>query len=229
MAIDRQDVLHALLALDSYNRHGDDFNRKMSEKDREELIDIIGSATFVESSDKMEDEDVADLLGSKASGFSASYYTIDTTKPGDEESSSQDLIAYRGTDFDFGSASGVLEFLKDFVKGWLTSFNAVDPETFEPLDEKLQPYYAQKFYELVSGNKIFPTSADSEQTNDTILTGHSLGGSLAGYVGALTGDQAKLFNEIPYIGMSLTSSINNFIDQNVENGAGITVTVYSTP
>ncbi|MCP4127543.1 MAG: hypothetical protein GY753_10830, partial [Gammaproteobacteria bacterium] len=104
--------------------------------------------------------------------------------------------------------------------GWLTSFNAFDPEGAEiaGIEYNFQPYYAQQFYEVVSEAKVFPTLAEGEQPTDITLVGHSLGGSLAGYIGSLTGNNTRIFNEIPYIGMALNTAIDNFISQNAHNG-----------
>lgn len=43
-----------------------------------------------------------------------------------------------------------------------------------------------------------------------IITGHSLGGSLAGFIGSLTGTETVVFNEIPYLGLALTASLDTF-------------------
>jgi hypothetical protein len=87
---------------------------------------------------------------STACTISASYYTIDD----------QTLIYYRGTDFDFLSVNGAIEFLKDFGNGWLSSFNALNPDSINiPVTGivlvKNQPYYAHEFYELATEAKIF--------------------------------------------------------------------------
>ncbi len=208
----KEDVLHALLALDSYNRHESDDNRKMSNEDKSQIGTQIGGVTFQQSSDVLEDAGVEPLSGSQAAGFSASYYTIGSAK----------LISYRGTDFpsSLTDPGAVFEFLKDFGTGWLTSFNAIGPEGVEiaGLEYNFQPYYAQQFYEVVSGAKVFPTLAEGEQPTDITLVGHSLGGSLAGYIGSLTGNNTRIFNEIPYVGMALNTALDNFINQNVHNG-----------
>lgn len=222
MNISKTDFFYALLSLDSYNRHNDRGNRKLSTLDNEELTKSIGDAIFQESSDRLENDDETVLLGSQGVGFSASYYTIKNDVEGSQQDD-QTLIAYRGTDFDFSSPSGVLEFIKDVGAGWLGSFNAINPETIALPDANeteidLQPVYAQRFYELVTGNTIFPTLEEGEQPSDVVLTGHSLGGSLAGHIGSLTGNQTTIFNEIPYLGISITSAINNFINQNLDNG-----------
>ena len=97
-----------------------------------------------------------ELDGSQASGFSASYYTL----------GGQTLISYRGTDFDFSTIAGAKEFLKDFGSGWLTSFNALNADSIDnPVTGELQnqPYFAREFYELVTGEKIFPTTSEAAQ------------------------------------------------------------------
>ncbi len=123
MAVSNQDVLYALLALDAYNRHFEPTKRKMSDENGDVLSGQIGTAVFEASSDRMENIGVEALSGSQAAGFSASYYTILT----------KELISYRGTDFPSSllDPGAVFEFLKDFGTGWLTSFNAIDPEGAE--------------------------------------------------------------------------------------------------
>lgn len=56
----------------------------------------------------------------------------------------------------------------------MSSFGATGTDV---LGVGLQPSFAQEFFELV--------------------TGHSLGGSLAGYIGSLSGVGTVSFNEIP--------------------------------
>lgn len=219
MAVTNDDVLYALLALDSYNRHKLDINRKMSDFGQLEFSSKIGKATFQESSDRME-LDNQSLDGSQASGFSASYYTIGADN--------QKLISYRGTDFDFSSVSGALEFLGDFTTGWLTSFNYLNPNSLNvPIVGlevvKNQPYFAREFYDLVTGAKVFSEPSEGEQPKDTIIVGHSLGGELAGIIGALTENETKIFNEIPYIGVALNMALDAFMQQYSQHGFDIVV------
>jgi hypothetical protein len=133
----KADVLDALLALDAYNRHFDVEKRTLSEVDGSETSGNIGGATFQRSSDRLEDNGKASLEGSKASGFNASYYTLN----------GQNVLAFRGTDFpdSWTNVSQVVEFLKDFGLGWMQSFGVASPESAGPGGvAKFQPYYARK-------------------------------------------------------------------------------------
>ena len=140
------------------------------------------------------------LDGAVTVGFSASEYTL---------SGGKTVIAYRGTDFDFSSAAGIGGLIADVV-GWFSSFGVLGDEV-GPV--KLQPYYAQQFYELVTGRLLFPEGGGSGTPDpNIIITGHSLGGSLAGYIASLSKDQAVIFNEIPYLGLALTKAVNTFVN-----------------
>lgn len=147
MAANKTDVLYALLALDAYNRSKNPSQIGISAKDGKEISSQIGNATWVNSSDRMQANDPnSPLAGSTTSGFSASYYTL----------GAETVISYRGTDFDFSSFAGAYEFLKDFGTGWLTSFNVLNPDGFDPLLTgsnllSYQPYYAKAFFEAVTG------------------------------------------------------------------------------
>jgi hypothetical protein len=48
------------------------------------------------------------------------------------------------------------------------------------------------FYETVTQRDVFQSAPN------VVLTGHSLGGGLAGYVGALNGSRAVIFEHMPY-------------------------------
>ena len=127
-----QDVLLALLALDSYSRGT---HSQILDRDGNPLATSIGAANWVLHSDG--------LHGAVTVGFSASQYTL---------SGGKTVIAYRGTDFDFSSAAGLGGLIADVV-GWFSSFGVLGDEV-GPV--KLQPYYAQQFYELVTGRLLFP-------------------------------------------------------------------------
>jgi hypothetical protein len=153
MAVTQKDVMLALLALDAYNRHADPTKRVIGNTDETQLPDEVGSATFKLSSDREELTNPT-LSGSKLAGFSASEYDYAGGK----------AISYRGTDF----GAGILEMLKDVASGWAQSFGITDatgtglpgaglggPEAIN-----YQPHYAIKFYELVTGGKVFPNEQD---------------------------------------------------------------------
>lgn len=85
------------------------------------------------------------------------------------------FIVYEGTDNPLGG---------DLLFGWAVGGG---------VSIGSQAGYAQRFYEAVTGHSVF----DGPQSNVT-LTGHSLGGGLAGYVASLSGGNAVLFDHMPF-------------------------------
>lgn len=120
----------------------------------------------------VQDTILEDMAGWAEAGFYASRY----------EWNGKTILSYRGTNFDMG-----LEMVKDVVFGW-SSFTGIGPTT--------QFHFAEKFYNLVSGQdfRVGNTVAPA----NLIVTGHSLGGALAGFVAARTGVQSYLVDPIPY-------------------------------
>jgi hypothetical protein len=85
------------------------------------------------------------------------------------------VVSYRGTRFD-----GVLgPAWNDIVNGWTLSFGYAQAS---------QGQYALQFYDDVL-QKI---------GGDVVLTGHSLGGALAGFVADVSGAQADVFNNMAF-------------------------------
>ena len=82
------------------------------------------------------------------------------------------IISYRGTD----------GYFTDITTGWPTGVGSPDTS---------QASLAVKFYKEIAGN-IDPRSANIE------LTGHSLGGGLAGYVGSLYNKSTTIFDNMPF-------------------------------
>jgi Protein of unknown function (DUF2974) len=187
--ITQQDVLLSILALDAYNRGS---ALELSNPDKTELSTVIGPATVSQNSDQ--------VLGSGAVniGFSATSYALADGKT--------TVIAYRGTDFTLGSSADWINFFRDVITGWGPSFGTLSTS-------ENQPQYAQKFYEKISKQSLFPAPGTTQAPPPTniILTGHSLGGSLAGYVGSISGSQTVIFNEIPYLGMSLFAGVQAYL------------------
>jgi hypothetical protein len=85
------------------------------------------------------------------------------------------VISYRGTRFPGLPDSG------DFFKGWFLSAGYASVA---------QPQMALDFYARVHN--------DFAHGQDIQLTGHSLGGGLAGFVSDITGAPADVFNNIPF-------------------------------
>jgi hypothetical protein len=149
----QQDVLLALLSYDAYSRGA---NPQLK-------YTTIGAATWQNVSDDR-------LPGATSVGFSASQYTLTNGKT---------VIAYRGTDFptDWSNPAQLLALLQDVGTGWLSSFGVTGTQIG---GQNLQPGYARQFYELVTGRSLFAPVGNAP--TDLIITGHSLGGGLAGYV-----------------------------------------------
>lgn len=101
------------------------------------------------------------------------------------------VVSYRGTDEPLD------------VAGWLQGAGF---RTF-------QSAAAESFYERVTGRSVLDQTA-----SDIILTGHSLGGGLAGYIAALTHGKAYVFDNMPYE----ASAVNRILDYNLDRGlAGV--------
>jgi hypothetical protein len=106
--------------------------------------------------------------GDNASGFFAQSYIW----------KGKTVISYRGTDQIFtGNGVG-----GDLVNGWVTGGGAYN---------SAQARLAAQFY--LSLNHGIPSS-----NPNIILTGHSLGGGLAGFVGSIYGDSATIFDNMPF-------------------------------
>jgi hypothetical protein len=109
-----------------------------------------------------------DVSAWEAVGFFAQSYTWN----------GKTVISYRGTNVDSISTAAA-----DIFNGWVTGLGF--PAT--------QAYYAEQFYAAVTGQSV-----NAGVSANTILTGHSLGGGLAGYISALTGTQGVGFDHMPF-------------------------------
>jgi Protein of unknown function (DUF2974). len=85
------------------------------------------------------------------------------------------VISFRGTD----------NPLKDSLSGWTLGAGWNDGS---------QVQMATSFYESVTGHSIF-----EEAPGNVVLTGHSLGGGLAGYVSAVSGAKGFGFDHMPFL------------------------------
>lgn len=112
----------------------------------------------------------ADLpIGSVEAGFYASAYDL----------SGQTVISYRGTDVD-----SLSELANEALNGYITAVGGA---------LSTQALMAAEFYQAVTG------SDESNPINtQALLTGHSLGGGLAGYIASLYHQQGVLFDNMAF-------------------------------
>lgn len=102
------------------------------------------------------------------------------------------IISYRGTDNPNPIAYG-----SDFFSGWFVGAGQLAGQALDAAN-----FYAQVANAIGhSGETVF-TGTDSS----IILTGHSLGGGLAGFVASLTGNSATIFDNMPYGAASLAAA-----------------------
>lgn len=161
-------VFLSILAMDSYQRGYAPGIKDVTDNK-------IGAATIGRDSSVLVDESGKRL--DQPIGFFAQSYTwgADT------------VISYRGTDFDAANGGKILnsEFIKDFYAGW---------STFAGLGDRSQFRLAEQFFTSVTGGQFY----DGVTYNNVIVTGHSLGGGLAGYVDAAVDVKSYLVDPIPY-------------------------------
>jgi hypothetical protein len=123
----------------------------------------IGAATISTDSEEVFRDPNAPV-GTPTEAQDAGFYAIAYDWNGET------IVSYRGTD-DYSSSTTA----NDVLSGWLVGAGAVSPTTYAP---GAQEELALDFYEAVTGQNPLATEG-----GNAILTGHSLGGGLAGAVG----------------------------------------------
>ena len=175
--ITKQDLFLAILAMDSYHRgYG-------------EQVFTLGRSTTQIGKANILNVDIPD--GSRPAGFYASAYDVsgvsEITDP------NKTVIAYRGTDYD---ATDGLSTLRDIWYGWGAGAGA----TGNPWGLGSQADLTIKYYESVV--RLLDNNPARTIYNvggaKPILTGHSLGGGLAGFASYLSGSTAVGFDHMPF-------------------------------
>ena len=155
-------LLYAILAMDSYNRGTNAGLRGLGRLNSE-----IGTATL-----RAEKDDAAARLVD----FYAAQYDASTS------AGSKQIISYRGTD----------NLGWDALTGWTSGLG---------ISMAPQAVLAEQFYTAITGKNPFELAAN------TVLTGHSLGGGLAGYLASMSGTEASIFDHSPYGGAAVARVI----------------------
>jgi hypothetical protein len=114
------------------------------------------------------DATVSTSLGDNTTGFFAQSYTLAGGKT---------IISYRGTD-QIWTQNGIGG---DLINGWFVGAGVYDTP---------QARLAAQFYQDINGS--------TAGNNNITLTGHSLGGGLAGLVGDIYGVKAVMFDNMPF-------------------------------
>lgn len=117
---------------------------------------------------------IADIVGFSANAEAIGFYAVAYDTPDGT------VISYRGTD---NPTFNPFDETGDVWRGWLFGTG---------LTLGTQLTLAQEFYEEVTENNVF------EGEGGATLTGHSLGGGLAGHIAALSHSQAVIFDHEPF-------------------------------
>lgn len=168
-----QELYSAILAMDAYNR-GYGANLIVEGADEEGIIKIGNATIDIESEDLGR---VDSVRRDEIAGFYAAAYDVSNVSAfGDTDT----VISYRGTDFEGG-------LTLDMTNGWTVGAGYASGS---------QAALAKEFYQLaVSPDSLYAGTPRS----DVLLTGHSLGGGLAGFVGLLSGTAVTAFDHMPFL------------------------------
>ena len=113
-------------------------------------------------------------------GFYAIAYALPAASNG---AAAQQVISYRGTD-----PNSTVNAFNDFVYGWMAGAGFLTAQATD----------ATNFYNTVTNQTV------AQGPNPgVVLVGHSLGGGLAGYIASLTGDNANVYDSMPYGAVTL--------------------------
>ncbi len=191
-------LMNAILSMDAYNR-GYDEGIVLSENQigratilTTELDGITVNLDSAVMADPVTGERLDDDIGFYALAYSYDGGTI---------------ISFRGTN-DVNGAFDILSGTPDTTNGW-------------PLGKgfyaSAQGEMAVEFYRTVAESFELPGSENIYLDANISLTGHSLGGGLAGYIGSLYDQDARLFDS-----MAFTDAAENTYDKAVEYQGYIT-------
>ncbi|MCP4097482.1 MAG: hypothetical protein GY748_14690, partial [Planctomycetaceae bacterium] len=167
-----KDLLLAILSMDAYNRgYGAGING-LGESG------TIGNARILARSNEI------DINDWQAAGFYAVSYKITDGSSVDGLDTNDVIISYRGTDKNAISVPWSDEPGSDAWNGYGIALGSAGGA---------QAKLAAEFYQAVTG-----TSDSDPRSGSAILTGHSLGGGLAGFIGGLYGKDALIFDNMPF-------------------------------
>lgn len=169
MAISK-DLLLAILSMDSYNRGYGAGLRDGGEEDE----DGLGEAGALIAGGVVKNIQLP--ANAETYGFYAIAYEFGSNAP--DGLTNTTVISYRGTD-----NRDLEDIANDVINGWPLALG----------QETLQLDLALEFYEDVAGVTLGDPSPDN-----VIVTGHSLGGALAGIVSTLGGVTGLGFNHMPF-------------------------------
>ena len=176
------DLFSAILAMDVYNRG---YGKKLDHDQQTSPVNLwIGNAQ-IKSDSRVLGVNSANASRDEAAGFyGVSYDTslvhaFNSTKNG-VTTNIDTAVSYRGTTT---NASGLPDS-NDIYNGWTIALGYGDAA---------QATLAKEFF-------VHATSATKPYmaASNTLLTGHSLGGALAGFVGAISGTSALVFDHMPF-------------------------------
>lgn len=164
-------LFKAILAMDAYNR-GYDANIKFGT--------LAGTVSLDAQGTQIGNATILDSNGNAAAqdiGFYALAYTYN----------GETVISYRGTDYPENDTT----IPKDVQYGW--TLGAGDSDSPQGL-------MAIQFYKDIANLAALPGSQNVYLDANISLTGHSLGGGLAGMVASLYGQDAKIYDSMEYDG-----------------------------
>ncbi len=118
------------------------------------------------------------------------------------------VVSFRGTD-----ELNIFNRANDIFNGWVGGAGFIST----------QAKRAAQYYESVVENSLY------QRTSDVLLTGHSLGGGLAGYVAALSNGQAYIYDAMPFAAAAVTSTIQENINKGLKNFVGFLTGLTDSP
>jgi len=184
MMFSNNEIMSAVLALDVYNRGN---NAKL---DAQSIVSDLGNQIGLYKVQP----NVVSKLGSD-NGLSAAYYISL------EKSEYNDVISYRGTDVNGNWGDTIQDGAHGFGLG--AGFSEV---------ASAQVREAMRFFEDVTDAS--QSYDHSNPIQNLTITGQSLGGGLAGFVAAVTGNKGILFQNMPYLLGAISSVKNNILHNN---------------
>lgn len=178
-------LLNAVLAMDAYNRG---YNSGIDLRPRDENGNLIEDAqgnpiesdvigTQIGGAEIIQNSSVLGPGVDQASNFYAVAY----------ERNGETIISYRGTDDPLGTITESF-FGGDIWDGWTAGAGNEDAQQAE---------LAVRFYQDVV-EQVLPSPFTDYTDNGVVLTGHSLGGGLAGYIGGIYDNEADIFDNMTF-------------------------------